>query len=219
MIYELLVTSIEGYRNRCLKAGFQRLHSRFSLLPLLLCRNSPSVRVLGKSSSSSSTTGTTKRKNVSDEDRDCRQVAAAQDAPLLQSVSHSGQGGSQAELQPSTIRLTERCCAGQHDNGPVSSSEWTEGEREHERGEREVRRTKAGLHSLQTFSQPTRPRARGPENHCPLSHSTHTHSSSDAAGFCYTLNIIIPIHSWSINCVNKAVISSFLFPGSQNSLN
>lgn len=92
-------------------------------------------------------------------------------------------------------------------------------ERERERGEREVRRTKAGLHSLQTFSQPTRPRARGPENHCPLSHSTHTHSSSDAAGFCYTLNIIILIHSWSINCVNKAVISSFLFPGSQNSLN
>lgn len=44
--------------------------------------------------------------------------------------------GSQAELQPSTIRLTERCCAGQHDNGLVSSSEWTEGERESAREER-----------------------------------------------------------------------------------
>lgn len=176
MIYELLVTSIEGYRNRCLKAGFQRLHSRFSLLPLLLCRNSPSVRVLGKSSSSSSTTGTTKRKNVSDEHRDCRQVAAAQDAPLLQSVSQSGQGGSQAELQPSTIRLTERCCAGQHDNGPVSSSEWTEGERERARERREGGEENKSRASFTANVQPA-DTAEGERPGEPLpSESQHTHT-------------------------------------------
>ena len=100
--------------------------------------------------------------------------AAAQQVLLLQSVTLAGwrpAARSPAELQLSTIRLTERCCAGQHDNGPVSSSEWTEGERERERERGEQ---KQGFIHCKCSASRHGPRARGPENR-----STHEHTPQE----------------------------------------
>lgn len=84
--------------------------------------------------------------------------------------------GSQAELQPSTIRLTERCCAGQHDNGPVSSSEWTEGERERARERREGGEENKSRASFTANVQPA-DTAEGERPGEPLpSESQHTHT-------------------------------------------
>lgn len=87
-------------------------HSRFSLLPLLLCRKSPSVRVLGKSSSSSSTTGRkTKEEKYSEETEE-----------LLSQDSAPGSCSAESRRTP------QISAAGRHHNGPVSSSGRGEGE-------------------------------------------------------------------------------------------
>lgn len=111
-------------------------YSHFSLLPLLLCRNSPSMRVLGKSSSSSSITET--KMEDSGGNWQTGNCFTHLSRKILEKVTVPEQSNAkcpQSYLTQETERLTALCWAEQTDNGLVEYSEWWDGERGRRGGE------------------------------------------------------------------------------------